>query len=107
MGAEYRLVPLGSRPFSAIHFIDIIARVAMMFGGVTPGMRDILSYAKERAKAIAIVFLRAWMTKIALVDAFRLLGIPVWQHWGTMSQMAGPVSSHRCSPDRDGSEGSR
>src|SRR5690606_9359238 len=37
VGAEYRLVPLGSRPFSAIHFIDIIARVAMMFGGVTPG----------------------------------------------------------------------
>lgn len=78
VGAEYRLVPLGSRPFSAIHFIDIIARVAMMFGGVTPGDAGrLLAYAKERAKAIAIVFPGLDDEEIALVDAFRLLGIPV------------------------------
>ncbi|MDD1705725.1 MAG: CO dehydrogenase/CO-methylating acetyl-CoA synthase complex subunit beta [Methanoregulaceae archaeon] len=78
VGAEYRLVPLGSRPFSALHFIDIIARVAMMFGGVTPGDAErLLSYAKERAKAIVIVFPGLNDEEIALVDAFRLLGIPV------------------------------
>ncbi len=37
LGLEYRLVPLGSTPAYGIHFVDIIARVAMMFGGVTPG----------------------------------------------------------------------
>ncbi len=37
LGLEYRLIPLGSTPAYGIHFVDIIARVAMMFGGVTPG----------------------------------------------------------------------
>ena len=78
VGAEYRLVPLGSRPSSAIHFIDIIARVAMMFGGVTPGDAGrLLAYAKERAKAIVIVFPGLNDEEIALIDAFCLLGIPV------------------------------
>ncbi len=78
VGAELRLVPLGNTPSSAIHFIDIIARVAMMFGGVTPGDADrLLSYAQERAKAIAIVFPGLSDEETALFDAFRLLGIPI------------------------------
>jgi acetyl-CoA decarbonylase/synthase complex subunit beta len=78
VGAELRLVPLGRRPFSAIHFIDIIARVAMMFGGVTPGDADrLLAYAQERAKAIAIVFPGLDDEETAVFDAFRLLGIPI------------------------------
>ncbi|MFA5293921.1 MAG: acetyl-CoA decarbonylase/synthase complex subunit alpha/beta [Methanoregulaceae archaeon] len=78
VGAEYRLVPLGSRPLSAIHFIDILARVAMMFGGVTPGDAGrLLAYAKERAKAVVIVFPGLDDEEIAVIDAFRLLGIPV------------------------------
>ena len=57
LGLEYRLIPLGSSPFHGIHFVDIIARVAMMFGGVTPGdTHRLLAYAAERAKAIVIVF---------------------------------------------------
>ena len=78
VGAEYRLVPLGSRPLSAIHFIDILARVAMMFGGVTPGDAGrLLAYAKERAKAVVIVFPGLDDEEIAVIDSFRLLGIPV------------------------------
>ena len=78
VGAEYRLVPLGSRPSSGIHFIDILARVAMMFGGVTPGDAGrLLSYAKERAKAISIVFPGLSEEETAVHDAFRLLGIPI------------------------------
>ena len=78
VGAEYRLVPLGSRPLSGIHFIDILARVAMMFGGVTPGDAGrLLAYAKERAKAVVIVFPGLDDEEIAVIDAFRLLGIPV------------------------------
>lgn len=78
VGTEYRLVPLGSRPASAIHFIDILARVAMMFGGVTPGDASrLLAYAQERAKAIAIVFPELKDEEVAIIDAFRLLGIPV------------------------------
>jgi acetyl-CoA decarbonylase/synthase complex subunit beta/acetyl-CoA synthase len=78
VGLEYRLVPLGSRPSSGIHFIDILARVAMMFGGVTPGDAGrLLSYAKERAKAISIVFPGLSEEETAVYDAFRLLGIPI------------------------------
>jgi acetyl-CoA decarbonylase/synthase complex subunit beta len=89
VGAEYRLVPLGSSPFSGIHFIDIIARVAMMFGGVTPGDAGrLLSYAKERAKAIAIVFPGLSDEETSVYDAFTVLSIPLLsageyegEHW--------------------------
>jgi acetyl-CoA decarbonylase/synthase complex subunit beta len=89
VGAEYRLVPLGSTPFSGIHFIDIIARVAMMFGGVTPGDAGrLLSYAKERAKAISIVFPGISDEETAVYDAFTVLSIPLLsageyegEHW--------------------------
>ena len=37
LGLEYRLVPLGSTPLHGVHFVDIITRVALMFGGVVPG----------------------------------------------------------------------
>jgi len=78
VGPELRLVPLGESPSSAIHFIDILARVAMMFGGVTPGDGErLLSYARERARAIAIVFPGLTDEETALFDAFRLLGIPI------------------------------
>jgi acetyl-CoA decarbonylase/synthase complex subunit beta/acetyl-CoA synthase len=78
VGPGLRLVPLGSTPASAIHFIDILARVAMMFGGVAPGDADrLLSYARERAKAIVIVFPGLSDEETALIDAFRLLGIPI------------------------------
>jgi hypothetical protein len=56
-GAEYRLVPLGTQVLSGVYFIDILARVAMMFGGVQPGdVGRLLAYARERAKAMVIVF---------------------------------------------------
>jgi acetyl-CoA decarbonylase/synthase complex subunit beta len=78
VGGEYRLIPLGSTPLRAIHFLDIIARVAMMFGGVTPGDAErLLGYAKERARAVVILFPGLSDEEVALIDAFQLLGIPV------------------------------
>jgi acetyl-CoA decarbonylase/synthase complex subunit beta len=78
VGLEYRLIPLGSTPSYGIHFVDIIARVAMMFGGVTPGdAHRLLVYAAERAKAIVIVFSGLSDDEIALVDSMRLLGFPI------------------------------
>jgi acetyl-CoA decarbonylase/synthase, CODH/ACS complex subunit beta len=78
LGLEYRLIPLGSAPFHGIHFVDIIARVAMMFGGVTPGdTHRLLTYAAERAKAIVIVFPGLTDEEIALVDGMRVLGFPI------------------------------
>jgi acetyl-CoA decarbonylase/synthase complex subunit beta/acetyl-CoA synthase len=78
LGLDYRLVPLGSAPAYGIHFVDIIARVAMMFGGVTPGdAHRLLAYAAERAKAIVIVFPGLTDDEIALVDGMRLLGFPM------------------------------
>ena len=78
VGGEYRLIPLGSTPSRAIHFLDIIARVAMMFGGVTPGDAErLLGYAKERARAVVILFPGLSEEEVALIDAFQLLGIPV------------------------------
>lgn len=78
VGVEYRLIPLGSRPFHGIHFLDVIARVAMMFGGVAPGDADrLLAYARERAKAIVILFPGLSDEEIAMVNAFSLLGIPI------------------------------
>jgi acetyl-CoA decarbonylase/synthase complex subunit beta/acetyl-CoA synthase len=78
LGLEYRLVPLGSTPACGIHFVDIIARVAMMFGGVTPGdAHRLLAYAAERAKAIVIVFPGLSDDEIALVDGMRVLGFPI------------------------------
>ena len=78
LGLEYRLVPLGSTPSYGIHFVDIIARVAMMFGGVTPGdATRLLAYAAERAKAIVIVFPGLSDDEIAFVDGMRVLGFPI------------------------------
>jgi len=78
LGLEYRLIPLGPTPFYGVHFVDIIARVAMMFGGVTPGdMHRLLAYAAERAKAIVIVFPGLTDEEIALVDGMRVLGFPI------------------------------
>ncbi|MCX6683833.1 MAG: acetyl-CoA decarbonylase/synthase complex subunit alpha/beta [Methanoregula sp.] len=78
LGLEYRLIPLGSAPAYGIHFVDIIARVAMMFGGVTPGdIHRLLTYATERAKAIVIVFPGLSDQEIAIVDGMRVLGFPI------------------------------
>ena len=78
LGLEYRLVPLGSTPSYGVHFVDIIARVAMMFGGVTPGdAARLLKYAAERAKAIVIVFPGLSPEDIAFVDAMRVLDFPI------------------------------
>jgi len=78
LGLEYRLIPLGSTPAYGIHFVDIIARVAMMFGGVAPGdAHRLLAYAAERAKAIVIVFPGLSDDEIALVDGMRVLGFPI------------------------------
>jgi len=78
LGLDYRLIPLGSTPFYGIHFVDVVARVAMMFGGVTPGDTNrLLAYAAERAKAIVIVFPGLSDEEIALVDGMRVLGFPI------------------------------
>ena len=78
IGLGYRLIPLGSKPAYGIHFVDIIARVAMMFGGVTPGdIHRLLTYAAERAKAIVIVFPGLSEQEIAFVDGMRVLGFPI------------------------------
>jgi acetyl-CoA decarbonylase/synthase complex subunit beta/acetyl-CoA synthase len=77
-GLDYRLVPLGSRPLHAVHFIDIVARVAMMFGGVVPGDAGrLIAYAAERAKVFAIVFPGLADEEIAFADTLRALSIPV------------------------------
>jgi acetyl-CoA decarbonylase/synthase complex subunit beta len=78
LGLDYRLVPLGSTPLHGVYFADIIARVAMMFGGVTPGdAHRLLAYAAERAKAIVIVFPQLSDDEIAFVDGMRVLGFPI------------------------------
>ena len=78
LGLEYRLIPLGSTSIHGVHFVDIITRVALMFGGVVPGDPGrLLAYANQRAKAIAIVFPGLDNEGIALVDTLRVLGIPI------------------------------
>ncbi|HXW99012.1 MAG TPA: acetyl-CoA decarbonylase/synthase complex subunit alpha/beta [Methanomicrobiales archaeon] len=77
-GLDYRLVPLGSRPMHAIHFVDIVARVAMMFGGVAPGDAGrLIAYAAERARVFAIVFPGLTDEEVALVDTLRVLSVPI------------------------------
>ncbi|MFA4849973.1 MAG: CO dehydrogenase/CO-methylating acetyl-CoA synthase complex subunit beta, partial [Methanoregula sp.] len=78
LGLEYRLIPLGSDALHGVHFVDIIARVAMMFGGVIPGdMHRLLTYAAERAKAMVIVLPGISDEEVALVDGMRVLGFPI------------------------------
>jgi len=78
VGLDYRLIPLGSTNAHGVHFVDIIARVAMMFGGVTPGDAGrLLAYAAERAKAIVFVFPGLSDEDLAFVDAMRVLGFPI------------------------------
>jgi acetyl-CoA decarbonylase/synthase complex subunit beta len=77
-GLDYRLVPLGSRPLHAVHFADIVARVAMMFGGVVPGDAGrLIAYAAERAKVFAIVFPGLSDEEVAFADTLRALSIPI------------------------------
>ncbi|MDD1675198.1 MAG: CO dehydrogenase/CO-methylating acetyl-CoA synthase complex subunit beta [Methanomicrobiales archaeon] len=78
VGLEYRLVPLGTDALAGTHFIDILARVAMMFGGVVPGDAGrLVAYARERAKAFVITFPGLSPEEIAFVDAMQVLGIPI------------------------------
>jgi acetyl-CoA decarbonylase/synthase complex subunit beta len=78
VGLEYRLVPLGPDALSGIHFVDILARVAMMFGGVMPGDAGrLIGYAKDRAKAFVIAFPGLKKEEIAFLDAMQVLGIPI------------------------------
>jgi len=79
VGLDYRLIPLGPTPIKGIHFVDILVRVAMMFGGVPPGdSTRLLKYASEqRAKAFAIVFPGLDEESAAFVDALRILGMPI------------------------------
>jgi acetyl-CoA decarbonylase/synthase complex subunit beta/acetyl-CoA synthase len=77
-GLDYRLVPLGSRPLHGVHFADIVARVAMMFGGVVPGDAGrLIAYAAERAKVFVIVFPGLSDGEIAFTDTLRALSIPI------------------------------
>ncbi|MDD1666367.1 MAG: CO dehydrogenase/CO-methylating acetyl-CoA synthase complex subunit beta [Methanomicrobiales archaeon] len=77
-GLDYRLVPLGSLPLHGVHFLDIVARVAMMFGGVVPGDAGrLLAYAAERARVFTIVFPGLSDEEVAFVDALRVLSVPV------------------------------
>ena len=78
LGLAYRLVPLGPESARGIHFADILARIAMMFGGVKPGDAPaLLSYAAERAKAFVAVFPGLTDEEIAFVDSLRVLGMPI------------------------------
>jgi CO dehydrogenase/CO-methylating acetyl-CoA synthase complex beta subunit len=78
LGLDYRLIPLGSKPLHSVHFVDIIARVAMMFGGVSPGdTHRLLAYAAERAKDIVVVFPGLSDEEIAFIDGMRVLGFPI------------------------------
>lgn len=99
LGLEYRLIPLGPEGAHGVHFVNIVARVAMMFGGVTPGDAGrLLSYAAERAKAIVIVFPGLTDEEIALVDAMRALGFPIVSLGGYASDewiTAGPEDAVR------------
>ncbi len=83
IGLGYRLVPLGPDTLSGIHFVDILARVAMMFGGVAPGDPSrLLRYAEERAKAFVIALPGLSPEEIAFIDALRPLGIPILYYKG-------------------------
>ncbi|MFZ1127544.1 acetyl-CoA decarbonylase/synthase complex subunit alpha/beta [Methanoregula sp.] len=78
LGLDYRLIPLGSKPLHSVYFVDIIARVAMMFGGVSPGdTHRLLAYAAERAKAIVVVFPGLSDEDVAFIDGMRVLGFPI------------------------------
>ncbi len=78
LGLDYRLVPLGPESARGIHFADILARVAMMFGGVQPGdVHSLLRYAAERAKTFVIAFPGLTDEEAAFVDALRVLGMPI------------------------------
>ncbi len=78
VGLEYRLIPLGSSVRQAVHFVDVLARVAMMFGGVAPGdAHRLIAYASERAKAFTLVYPGMDDEEIAFVDGLRVLSIPV------------------------------
>ncbi len=49
LGCETRIVPIGTDTTSTVHALGFAARIALMFGGLKPGMsREILSYSKDR-----------------------------------------------------------
>ena len=79
LGLDYRLIPLGSQPLHSVHFVDIIARVAMMFGGVSTGraLAGLLTYAQNGQKRSSIVFPGLSDEDMAFVDGMRVLGFPI------------------------------
>ncbi|WP_319579248.1 acetyl-CoA decarbonylase/synthase complex subunit alpha/beta [uncultured Methanospirillum sp.] len=95
VGLDLRLVPLGKDSLAAVHFADILARVAMMFGGVAAGdAHRLVAYASERAKAFVIAFPDMTEEEIAFIDGLRVLGIPIIHMGGYEGQdwtQAGPT----------------
>ncbi len=95
VGLDLRLVPLGKDSLAAVHFADILARVAMMFGGVAAGdAHRLVAYASERAKAFVIAFPGMTEEEIAFIDGLRVLGIPIIHMGGYEGQdwtQAGPT----------------
>jgi len=95
VGLDLRLVPLGKESLAAVHFADILARVAMMFGGVAAGdAHRLVAYASERAKAFVIAFPGMTEEEIAFIDGLRVLGIPIIHMGGYEGQdwvQAGPT----------------
>lgn len=92
IGLDFRLIPLGPLPIHAVYLTDLLARVTMMFGGVSPGDADrLVRYANDRAKAFAVLFPGLSDAEVVYFDTLRALGVPLLSSGGYEGEGWTPV----------------
>ncbi|MEM3072224.1 MAG: acetyl-CoA decarbonylase/synthase complex subunit beta 1, partial [Candidatus Bathyarchaeia archaeon] len=78
LGLNSKLIPVEYRPTAVAHFMNLLIRAPLMFGGITPGMKDeILEYIKERVPAFILYLGKAGESELAAVNGISSLNVPV------------------------------
>lgn len=78
MGANVRVIPLGSEVTSVVHVVSVALRAALIFGNITPGdSESLMRYTMERVPAFVNAFAPLDEVVVACGAGAIALGFPV------------------------------
>jgi len=77
-GLDQNLIPLGDKPSSLIHAVNLAVRASLMFGNIEPGKKNELTrYLKERVPAFVVSLGKLDDLTLAVGVGAIALGLPV------------------------------
>jgi len=78
LGLNSKLIPIGYRLTTIAHFMNLLIRAPLMFGGIVPGRKDeILDYLKERVPAFLLYLGKPGEAELAVVNGVSSMNIPM------------------------------